>query len=394
MLNSPQRRRLSTALFCLSAAIAGLMAAVAAWSRLGPTNGLTGGRTDARLAGGRRAYVDGGFVRKVEDGVLELRSLQPEAILRIENPSEEEISIPVIVQNVNPSQVQICEMGQGSSISNTEAMARNSIGLRVNIEPESVFSLAIAPNPSESSGRFFVFGAVREGLEVLDRFIEIVAEERPDFVVGLGDIYYSANCANLAAIEERLKSVGIPFYLIPGEDELGTSTDRDQESPLRRYRPRQRFVSVFGPPDQSFEYGGRTIILLDNARRNIGHSFRWLESLALETSGAPGPILFAHHPPFPSTETQDESESEAREKDRIKLLEWMQRSGVTTAFFSHRRSYSQCQAEGIDIYVTGSCGAKMPDGAGAPHFLVVSIEDGKVSVRKRDVVASSEQEDA
>lgn len=380
-----------------------------AW--FGVPAGLTGGRARVALPGKASLEVRGGFVRSVDGTNVAVRSLSPTPVLAFANEGREPASFSVSLANVKPLALRAASFPTQAPLSPQEPVEFKAadpgvIRFTVSLAAGATRTLAFEQRPqAESAGaaggtplvsaasasvpvRFFAFGGVREGIGTLRELFRIANDESPDFLVGLGDIYYRANVDAILRIDELLPRCSVPIYLLPGEIEYRSPDEpaSDPRQQLERFYPLDRHETMFGPGNNDFAFGGWRFVFLDNARQRNRASLRWLAGLPPGDPAAPRTLFFSHIPPFDPREKifkRGMTTGVAHEHRRVVAA--LGNLGAAAAFFGHYHGYARGEAAGVPCYVTSAAGVKLPRGE-SPHFLDVRLSpEGTVRVVRRSL---------
>ncbi len=386
------RKTLAIVLTILAAAAAVASVAGAYRGFWGVPEGLTGGKTSCAIGQNCRiTHLDHAFVRRVEGRRLTIRSLAPEADIFIRNEGAGAARFELTVLNVNPARIAVYDkpVPEDANSIPFEPVRANAIRFEIQTPPQSSVHYRLAAETSGDVIRFFVFSAARDGVETFDKFLSIVANEQPDFIIGLGDLYHRATAENVRDLDRRLAGVPVPSYLITGDAERRSprGSQRVNEGELARFLPRQRFIAMFGSPNSFFQWNNWDFALFENSSDKISRdSFSWLETVLSGLSQPEGKLLFAHIPPFDSrTHIYKENVMTGSDEDHARLLGLMKLSRTTAGFFGHYRGYADRTVEGIPCYVTAAAGADLPKDAGPPHFLEVNLDGGDCKVARRPI---------
>lgn len=266
------------------------------------------------------------------------------------------------------------------------------------------FSTTVA---DRSAFSFCIIGDTESRPHVNHRLGELMWEERPNFIMHLGDVTdggqedhkFEWNYEYFTGITPVASR--IPFYPVPGNG----------ESDLYWYNRYHRL------PDPeayySFRYGNADFFMLNsNARAELqkgGKQYEWLKS-GLAQSKAKWKIVAHHHCPVSSDENdfgdtwrgESSRRSDPRFDDLIDLYESV---GVDVVFYGHVHAYERTwplkdgridQQDGVVYIKSGGGGGHLEDFTPTPswfsnkvqrgnHFCKVDIFDGTFSFRMYDL---------
>lgn len=387
------RKAISLVLYLFALGVFSYSAFMVYNAYLGVPEGLTGGRASVALPGHGRLEVQGGFVRRVDGTQLAVRSLSPSPVLRFENEGQEDASFSISLGNVRPATLRAGWFDSHLPLADREPLQFNLadpgvVRFTVQIPAGGGRTYAFEQAPaSPGTVRFFVFAGVRKGVGTFQRILDLANRESPDFIVGLGDIYYRAQVANILALDRRLALASVPVYLLPGEIEYRSPESSEDEggSELGRFYVLDRHSSMFGRGDNAFSFGDWRFVFMDNALPRNRRSLWRLARLPPGDPAAPRTVFFSHIPPFdPRREIFKNDMPTGSPGEHRRMTQEMIRLGAAVAFFGHYHGYAEGLAAGIPCYVTSAAGTKLPEGE-TSHFLDVTLRDGRAVVIRRDL---------
>lgn len=215
---------------------------------------------------------------------------------------------------------------------------------------------------------FIAYGDSREPAgDEREKIITRIIEEKPSFVVHLGDMVREGTVEQWAIFDDfdgRIMDSAIPFYPVLGNHELYDKRPGpalSSEEKLSHFF--KRFPFLEGRHWYSFRYGNSRFLMLDT---NIDYSpgspqYDWL--LKELKKQAPG-FLFAafHHPPYTKCSGK---EARAAEKVLSGVFESYEEEGLIKAdivFAAHVHNYERYRYNGINYVVSA--------GGGAPQYAV------------------------
>lgn len=362
-----------------------------AW--FGVPSGLTGARAKVALPGKSQIEVAGGFVRSVEAEEILVHATAPDMGFTIANRSAEHQDFKLRLQNVKPDAITVSLVNEQTD--ETESLAdrlrtvnANAISFSTEVAPRSVRRFLVTQEPQHMDEvRFYVFAGVRKvGLPTLERMLDIVNEELPDFVVGLGEIYYRANVGKIIDLDQRLSRSRVPVYLFPGEieyrsQEKASSADGHE---LAGFYKTDRHSALFGPTSREFSYEGWRFVFMDNAKKRNGSALRWLDGLPSHADTERQTLFFSHIPPFDPRPSEFKEVTRGHPREHERSVRTWENLGVAAAFFGHYHGYFEREVDGVPCYVSSAAGNRVPEGHDL-HFLEVTLREGKVSVIQRSL---------
>jgi len=303
-------------------------------------------------------------------------------------------------------QVQLSDLTT-STLYYYHVRARDSGGKEIDAGP---FTFRTASAPGEPVS-FAVMGDTEARPHVNDRVAKLIWDQRPDFVLNLGDITDGGVKARKAEwnLEYFLALTQlhsrIPVFAVPGNGEYGN----------RELFWYQQYMAA--PLDQgnapgyySFRYGDAEFFMLDSNPRQAdfkpgGLQYRWLEE-RLAKSTARWKLVCHHHPIYTSADHGSTAGKPADpvDRDALPIAALYERYGVDIAFAGHIHHYERSHplregkaaASGV-IYVTSGGGGGNLQGFGPVrswftamthlgyHFCAVSITGPKLEFRMYDI---------
>lgn len=159
------------------------------------------------------------------------------------------------------------------------------------------------------------------------------------FLIGLGDYTDVGILDELKNAKLELDSVGIRYFLTPGDHDLWDSRDKSK-SPLTN------FNQVFGPSYQSFNYQNFKFIILFNSDNYIGidtSQMDWLKK-ALDQAKEDGLniLVFVHEPLFHPSSDHVMGRVEPNLKDQAReLIKLFVNAGVKKIFAGDTHLFSE-----------------------------------------------------
>jgi 3',5'-cyclic AMP phosphodiesterase CpdA len=143
-----------------------------------------------------------------------------------------------------------------------------------------------------------VMGVVDTAQRLRDCIQSLLAlDPRPDLLLLTGDLVDKYDPAEYAHLRELMKSVPIPFRVMPG--------NHDRRAALRAAFPDHPYLGVTGPINYVVEREGMRILALDSViegedRGELGSATReWLAARLAEARDTPT-VIAVHHPPIPT----------------------------------------------------------------------------------------------
>jgi hypothetical protein len=231
------------------------------------------------------------------------------------------------------------------------------------------------PASADRPVRLVVWGDCRNSTAVQDRLVEALRQRQPDLTVGLGDFVGMARRYQFQLLEGRLKSAGVPFYLVPGNH------DRDPFGTLKPYG------YVFGAPNWSFEYRAVGFLGLDASLGRVDPiDVTWLEQeIERLRPDVKHLFLFCHYPLFPPAGHPKKALPDDEATQRLRAL--AEREGLTVCSGNFHGYDVQRHGRVLQV-ITGGAGSR-PEAETPYHCVAVEAGD---EVRVEQVVLAQHHE--
>lgn len=236
-------------------------------------------------------------------------------------------------------------------------------------------------------------------VEIIDKLIIKINEEKPDISICLGDLIedtfnHDKDIINYTYIWNKLKNIQVPFYSVIGNHDLRTMNSRKELEEIMEYKN-----ATF-----SFNLNGyHFIILTTDIREDLGgddggiykaqcmseKEISWLKE-DLDKNKLPC-IIFTH---FGLAEDKqkgnywfERSPEEGLMNNRKQIKEIIKNNDNVIAIFNgHQHWTKQINEEGKNYYIVGSLTDNtdmlgIPDGV----YLEVEFEDRNVKIKKENI---------
>lgn len=134
-------------------------------------------------------------------------------------------------------------------------------------------------------------------LENLKKTVEEIKEDKPDFIIGLGDYSAVGTREELFATKEILDKSKLKYYVIPGDHDLWDSRNKDKD-------PLSNFKYVFGKDYQQITEKEVNFLLVNNADNYRGvdsNQMTWLLDKLKQTKNYKLNLIFIHKPLYHPT---------------------------------------------------------------------------------------------
>lgn len=207
---------------------------------------------------------------------------------------------------------------------------------------------------------------------VFTEIIKDVNTQKPLFLMLGGDLVDTNNAGKFKIVEELTKKINIPYFTIPGNHDTAGGNYKN-------------YMSYFGLPYYSFDYGNAHFICLDNSLSYIyPQQMEWLKK-DLETGTAPNIFVFMHIPP---KDPRSWGHHEMRyQKNTEELMLILKKYKIDCIFTGHIHGFykEQLKQYGIPLYISGGAGGILvgdPVKHGFNNYLLITVNKNRFAVEK------------
>lgn len=193
------------------------------------------------------------------------------------------------------------------------------------------------------------------------------------FIIQLGDILEDSSPKEYNYVQNLLKNLKIPIYLVPGNHDLKGDPNG------------KKFQEFTGRPlYYYFDYENARFIILNNSSGRIGEEqMKWLISI-LEDTKIKYKFIFMHQPVV--TPSFFFLFHKADPKESKKLMEIFEKYQVNYVFSGHIHMYYKRKINGV-IYIISGIGGSTPYvspeiEAGKPHFILINVSENGILDKK------------
>lgn len=341
---------------------------------------------------GNSVKIQGGFVKgkiigKSSEELL-LRSLSPNFKVTVKGTKDNNQSLVLRLENVNPVKTAIINTGQSFKV-----IDYHTVSLTVNLESNAEKTFEFAPKDDKDYVEFVILGDNRNGYQTFAQIIEQVNSLSPVFVIDNGDLVFGGEPNRYRLFYETVSKLQIPLYTTIGNHDI-------------RENGRPTYAKLFGPPYYSFDYRNTHFIFLDSSRgwaekRAIPEEqYQWLEN---DLKNAQGKRIFviSHIPPtdprsnkepntlpdlpgvhqtgyfekimdnYSANKNLDHAFPDKEEAKRFENL--MSKYKVDTVFLSHIHSYFSFMKDNVRYIISGGAGAELLTKDSYYHYIRVKV---------------------
>ena len=220
----------------------------------------------------------------------------------------------------------------------------------------------------QASFQFAVVGDNHNNLEIYQKIIQRINQDKMAFFVDLGDLTRVGASSEYYEAKRILDQLKVPYYMTMGDhDKIGNGYDLWQQ--------------YFGPTYYSWDFKNGHFVILNDVVNENGFSeeqLNWLEN-DLSRTNKEVKIIFLHRPPrCPFAEPGDLGFTGPYSQERItRFFNIAQRYRINKIFAGHLHNFLNYSVEGIPITVTGGGGGPIYHipliGKNRHHFLEIEI---------------------
>lgn len=221
--------------------------------------------------------------------------------------------------------------------------------------------------PDKKSVQFAVLSDTGSQNWTLERLIlEIKDNNRPDFMLHLGDLIVYRNIEHLYWMLDGLddKLGDVPLYLIAGNHDVKKKKGVDKTI----------YQRVLGPLYYWFGYGSTLFIGLDSSTEEIDED-QWAFFEQLMINVRPRfkyVVLFTHVPPVVPPEYHHHV---LKEQSSARMKQMLKKYPVDLILSGHVHYYSEQNFEGIPVYTVPPSGQYFAGPVRKYGYLIVNIDD-------------------
>ena len=220
----------------------------------------------------------------------------------------------------------------------------------------------------------------------LSKALEQAKEAGVQIVIGLGDYTEVGTIKELENAKAEFDKAGVRYFLTAGDHDLWDS--RNKSLP-----PLTNFNQVFGPSNQSFNFGNAKILIIDNSDNYLGlgePQLRWLReqlSLAGNQTEINVVLAFLHEPLYHPSSTRFMGKVTPVLKDEAKNIVHILKDGGVKEIFSGDIHFFTRYIEPETGFSMTTIGAlTLERNTQEPRFGLVTVyEDGSYEVEDVEI---------
>lgn len=255
-----------------------------------------------------------------------------------------------------------------------------------------LFSLLSMTSACLADFRFVVMGDGRgdnEGIntEVLKAILERAKEDKPDFIVFVGDLITGSKHTDvhrdrLIKWKVLVEEFDIPVYIVVGNHEIESEMSEDTMRSV--FEMPENGPAEFKELVYSFDYQNAHFVVLDTDQYENFHrlgsiQLEWLKNNLSETDKE-FIFIFGHEPAFPFFSHKGSS-LDRYPSERDKLWTILGECGASVYFCGHEHLYNRSNHDGIYQVISGGAGAPLhsnPEEGGFYHYIVIDVRDDSI----------------
>jgi 3',5'-cyclic-AMP phosphodiesterase len=318
-------------------------------------------------AHGLTVDVEGGMaaVQAHAQGEVTLWAQAPTLQVRLQRLPMGDEGVRLVLRNVLPDASAQVVTADGLPLTPdvVERPLPTVLALTLRLPDLADVTVSVAPPDAADTSpwRFAVLSDIQGGIDVVEDIYRRMNEDPSiRFVISSGDLVNEGTEAQLVTFQEKLQTLGVPFYSTMGNHEVFDT----QGEPWPR---------IFGRSNVHFTFKGVAFSLVDSANATVDPTaYGWLGGW-LDANRDAVHVFVTHYAPLDPVGPRNASFKSRREA--AKLLKLLAQGSVDVAFFGHIHSFYQFSSANIPSYISGGGGA-LPeafDGI-ARHYLAVDVE--------------------
>ncbi len=214
--------------------------------------------------------------------------------------------------------------------------------------------------PASTNNQFFAFGDSQGTTEILEQIVEIANNQKPAFVIGLGDLSSFGTKEQLQSFADITNKLEVPLFLTPGNHDV-------KEEGLENYQ------TLWGSGNYSFSFSGYTFVSVDTSSIEVSNEqLDWLEE---KLQGDNKKVVFTHVPIFDPREV-DEPHALPNTVETSRFQEIIDTYEVDLFLGGHIHIFNQTKKENTTYIVSGGGGASLYasiENGGFYHYINVTV---------------------
>jgi len=236
--------------------------------------------------------------------------------------------------------------------------------------------------------RFAVLGDNRYNLKQLKKTLDMIAQDRPDFVIHTGDLTSDGEYYQYMNLLDTIEGFNVPMVFILGNHDINNQGVAC-------------FLHIFGPVSFYFDINNYRFIFINNTSENAKHGFfRLPEDVVLNQSFAVGlddyqmngleklvqgsdhNFIILHIPP-----PVDIYRFHSFIKNGDNFIALMKRcaSRIAFVFSGHLHGYGKAEQDGVTYIVTAGAGARLFEPSkgiiNKYNYVLIDVTGAKISHR-------------
>lgn len=231
----------------------------------------------------------------------------------------------------------------------------------------------------------FKFMLVADSHNDNENLKKALAENKVEFVIGLGDYTDVGSIDELKAAKKTFDNAGLRYFITSGDHDQWDSRNGQKD-------PTTNFNQVFGRTYQSFSYKNARFLIIDNSDNYLGlgeSQKNWLrEEIERINTEGPGVVLaFMHEPLYHPSSTRMMGKVTYSLMDEAKeVTKMLNDAGVREVFAGDIHYFTEYNEPETGMSMTTIGALTAERNAQTPRYAVVSVfEDGSIEVKDVEV---------
>lgn len=341
---------------------------------------------------GLRFELSGGAFLRLVDSVPLVRSLGPRTEVRIINPTGQEQTLGLVIDNTSEKlSTPSVSTKAGPCLVKVEREGPLAIRAKGKVGAGQELLLTLKPVPLKRPFSFIFGGDIKQEIPVFQRLLKKVQEHSdPLFMLSTGD--YTRNCLpwEYEAYFKATAHLAFPVYYVKGNHETHCQGD-------------VHYKRLFGPERFSLVVEDLLFVILDsNESTPTGYllgkdQLAWLDQVLLEHAGLPWKMIALHAPPHPLHGSPPEQpylyNMKPSEAQALKAL--ATKHHVSHVLSGHAHLYARGTEDGVVYLTSGGAGASLYTYnllggfviSTKKHLLVLHVMEDSIEEEKIDLSA-------
>jgi hypothetical protein len=339
---------------------------------------------------GLRLELSGGAFLRLVDSVPLVRSLGPQTVVRITNPTGQEQPLELVIDNTSERlSTASVRAKAGPCRVKVERVGPLTVRAKGKVGPGQELWLSLRPVPLKRPFSFIFGGDIKQEIPVFLRLLaKVQKSSNPLFMLAIGD--YTRNCLpwEYSAYFKATAHLPFPVYYVKGNHETLCQGD-------------VHYKRLFGPERFSLVVADLLFVILDsNESAASGYRLRddqlsWLDRVLTEQAKLPWKMVALHAPPHPLHGSPPKSPYlyNMNPDDAQALKKLAAKHHVSHVLSGHAHLYARGTEDGVVYLTSGGAGASLYtfnllDGfviSTEKHLMVMHVLEDSIEEEKIDL---------